>query len=162
MVAEAPADLVLDPIQGEGRTLREWVTNFHLLLVAVDPYTNESSWILPTATRILEEFQGADVRVSWLVTADDDDARAFLGPLAERFLTFADPERTAVKALGLQRLPALVHIGTDLTVAGAAEGWHPTEWREICNRLTRLMSWGKVLIPHRGDPAPFEGSPALG
>ena len=71
--------------------LEEWLTTFHLATVVLDPYTNESSWILPTATRILEGLRGSDARVNFLVTADDDDARAFLGPLVEQFLVFTDP-----------------------------------------------------------------------
>ena len=73
--------------------LEEWLTTFHLATVVLDPYTNESSWILPTATRILEGLRGSDARVNFLVTADADDAKAFLGPLIEQFLVFTDPDR---------------------------------------------------------------------
>ncbi len=59
----------------------EWLTTFHLASVVLDPYTNESSWVLKSAVRILEEFRGSHARVNFIVTADDDDARAFLGPL---------------------------------------------------------------------------------
>ena len=148
--AEAPAELSLVPLQGEARTLREWVTNFHLLTVVLDPYTNESSWILPTAQRVLAFFAESDCRMSWLVTgADDADARAFLGPLAERYLTFVDPDRQVVRSFGL-----------DLRVQGAAQGWQPAEWRQITTHLTKVMSWGRFMLPDRGDPAAFAGSPA--
>ena len=40
-----------------------------------------------------------------------------------------------VKGLGLERLPALVHIRQDLAVVGAAEGWHPPEWDSITENL---------------------------
>src|SRR5215216_7790388 len=101
VATDPPADLTLTPLKGEGRTVGQWLTVFHLVTVAVDPYTNESAWVLEVAARILREFRDAAVRVSWLVTADAADARAFLGPLADEFLTFTDPDRTAVKALGL-------------------------------------------------------------
>ena len=39
-------DLNLTTITGETRPLHEWVTTFHLASVVLDPYTNESSWIL--------------------------------------------------------------------------------------------------------------------
>ena len=49
MASNPPLDLTLTPIQGEGRTLEQWLTTFHLVSVLVDPYTNESAWILDTA-----------------------------------------------------------------------------------------------------------------
>ena len=104
-----PMDLVLAPLGAEARPLEEWLTTFHLATVVLDPYTNESSWILPTAARILEGLRGSDARVNFLVTSDESDTRAFLGPLVEQFLVFTDPERMAVKALGLDRV-AGVHL----------------------------------------------------
>jgi hypothetical protein len=56
---DPPADLVLTSLGGEARPLPEWLTTFHLATVALDPYTNESAWILPTATRILEGLRGS-------------------------------------------------------------------------------------------------------
>jgi len=153
--------LVLTPLQGEGRTVDEWLTLFHLATVIVDPYTNESSWVLDTAARVMRLFYGAAVRVAFVVTGPPEDARAFLGPLAEEFLTFADPDRQWAKALGLERLPAFVFVRMDGSVQGAAEGWHPMEWRTVSNLIATTTSWTKPLIPERGDPTPFEGSPAL-
>ena len=140
--------------------LREWVTMFHLVVVVIDPYTDESAWILPTASRILETFSGADCRVAWLVTADEVDAKRFLGPHAERLLTLLDPDRSLVKGLGLERLPALVHIRQDLSVAGAAEGWDPVEWQAVTDQLGDIMDWSKPCLPALGDPSRFAGSPA--
>ncbi|CAN5861525.1 hypothetical protein BH24ACT3_BH24ACT3_15870 [soil metagenome] len=142
--------------------MAEWLTTFHLVMVVIDPYTNESSWLLPTAGRILRNFIGADCRVAWTVTAGPDDARRFLGPLADEILTLVDPDREAVKALGIDRLPALVHINQDLSVAGLAQGWNPAEWRPITANLAKLMSWSGPSLPGPGDPGPFDGSPALG
>ena len=158
-VTTAPADLSITALGGEPRTLEEWVTTFHLALVAIDPYTDQSAWILGTASRILDDFVGADCRVGWLVAADADDARAFLGPYADRFLTLIDPDRAVIRGVGLERLPALVHIRQDLTVIGASEGWHPAEWQAITDNLGKLMSWSRPRFPIPGDPSPFEGSP---
>ncbi len=91
MATNPPADLVLSPLGGRARPLVEWLTTFHLATVALDPYTNESSWILDTAARILRDFSGAAVRVNFLITCGPDEARQFLGPLAEEFLVFCDP-----------------------------------------------------------------------
>jgi len=153
---------MLSPLGGEARPLADWLTTFHLASVVLDPYTNESSWILPTARRILDGFRGSDARVNFVVTAEADDARAFLGPLVDEFLVFIDPERVAVKALGLEGLPALVLIQVDGTVPAAAEGWNPAEWRKVAAAIARVSAWKAPDIPALGDPGPFHGSPALG
>jgi len=135
---------------------------FDLCIVALDPFTDESAWLLETAGRVLSVFDQADVRVAWLMAgATPEECRLFLGPWADRIMTFADPEREAVKALGLSRLPALVHIGIDGNVIGVDEGWHPVEWRRIMNDLAKRMAWLPPTIPEPGDPGPFDGSPAL-
>lgn len=162
MATDPPGDLELAPIDGAPRTLAEWLTTFHLAVVVIDPYTYESSWLLETGGRILEDFRGADCRVAFLVTADSDDARQFLGPWADRVLTYVDPDRDLVKALGLNELPAFVYIRQDLHVVGAAEGWDPAEWREVATKLAEITGWSHPLIPASGDPHPFAGSPALG
>ena len=161
-MATVSADLVLQPLGGEPRTAAEQVNLFQLVVVVLDPYTNESAWVLETAGRILAEFAGADCRVGWLVTAPEDDARTFLGPWAERMMVFVDPERTAVAALELEEIPALVHIGHDLSVIGRAEGWNPDTWRPITDNLGAMMSWSRPTFPRTGDPVPFPGSPAAG
>ena len=163
MASDPPPELLLTPINGKPRSVRELLLMFHLVLVALDPFTNESAWILPTAARILTVFDQADCRVAWLVAgATPEECRMFLGPWAEQMLTFADPDREAVKAFGLERLPALVHLGIDGTIVGAAEGWNPAEWRAVTDRLAKMMSWRAPAIPSPRDPAPFAGTPALG
>ena len=143
----------LAAIGGEARPLDEWLTTFQLLTVVLDPYTHESAWILKTARRFLAHFRGADCRVAWTVTADERDAKRFLGPLAEETLTFTDPDRTLVKGLGLERLPALVYIRQDLVVVGQSEGWNPSEWEDIgalvgkVNSSSASPSWIAVSSP---------------
>jgi hypothetical protein len=162
MVSDAPADLALAPLKGQSRTLPEWLTTFHIAIVALDPFTAESAWLLPTVARILRVYDDADVRVALLVTCTTEEAGQFLGPYADEFLTFADPDRDVVKALDLEQLPALVHIRQDLSVAGVAQGWKPDEWRAVTGELSRAMSWTKPVIPGPRDPRPYEGTPALG
>jgi hypothetical protein len=157
-----PPDLVLTPLSGKAKTVEELLTMFDLCVVALDPFTDESAWLLETAGRILETFEQADVRVAWLMAgATPDECRMFLGPWADRVMTFPDPDRTAVKALGLSRLPALVHVGIDGTVLGADEGWHPRQWRSITTNLAKRMAWVPPVIPAEDDPGPFDGTPAL-
>jgi hypothetical protein len=161
VATDPPADLMLTPLEGDGRTLSEWLTTFHLAVVALDPYTNESSWVLEPAARILRSYSGAAVRVGWLVAAAAEGARAFLGPLASEFLTFTDPDRVAIGALGLELLPAFVFVQIDGTVQGSAEGWHPGRWNEVAVTIAETTAWSKPLIPAPGDPRPFDGTPAL-
>lgn len=162
MATAPPADTELTPLDGDARPLAEWLTTFRLVTVVIDPFTWESSWILDTAGRVLRTFADADCRVSWLVTGDAAQARQFLGPWADEILTFADPDRTVVKALGLEHLPALVHIAQDGTLIGVAEGWDAAEWHEVTQELSRLLSWSNPVLPAHGDPGPFAGTPALG
>ena len=155
-------DINLTTIGGETRPLEEWVTTFHLASVVLDPYTNESSWVLKAAARVLEGFRGADVRVNLVVTCSADEAKVFLGPLADRFLVFCDPERTFVRGLGLATLPAFVFVRGDGSVQASAEGWNPAEWRMVAKAVADNTSWIAPLIPEAGDPSPFHGTPALG
>lgn len=161
-VATAPSlDTVLTPIDADGRTLREWLTLFHLTSFVIDPYTHESAWILKTCTRIMRQFSGAATRVNFVVTASAAEAKQFLGPLATEFLTFADPDRTFVKQLGLTELPAFVFLRGDGTVPACAEGWDPKAWREVASTIATTVAWSKPLIPAAGDPGAFKGTPAL-
>jgi hypothetical protein len=157
-----PPDLLLAPLGADSRPLEDWLTTFHLASVVLDPYTNESSWILKTAARILEGLRGSDARVNLVVTSDADDARAFLGPIAEEFLVFCDPDRTTVRALGLSQLPAFVFVRVDGIVAAAAEGWDPTEWKRVAETIAEATTWLPPMIPTASDPGPFRGSPAAG
>ena len=158
---DPPADLLLSPLGSEARPLSEWLTTFHLASVVLDPYTNESSWILPTAVRILEELRGSDARVNFVVTAPEEDVKAFLGPLCRRFLVFVDGDRSVVKALGLQALPAFVFVRVDGTVPALAEGWSPAEWRSVAEAICEVTAWRPPDIPLIGDPGAFHGTPAL-
>jgi hypothetical protein len=162
VATDPPADLSLAPINGDPRSIAEWVTTFQLAAIVLDPFTNESSWLLETAGRLLTHFRGADCRVAFIVTGTADEARQFLGPWADKVLTFADPDRAAVKALGLNELPAFVQIRGDLHVAASAEGWDPMEWRAVAGSLAKNMSWSAPLIPVEGDPSPYAGSAATG
>ena len=154
-------DLTLAPLKGDAKTLHQWLTTFHLASVVLDPFTNESAWILKTAARILRQFSGAAVRINFIVTCDASDARAFLGPFADEFLVFCDPDRVAVKALALSELPAFVLIKSDGSVPIAAQGWTSAEWKEVAAAVAVLTSWSRPTIPAPGDPGSFRGTPAL-
>lgn len=162
MAVDPSPDLVLTPLAGKPRTVRQLLTTFHLLFVALDPFETPSTWILPTAVRVLNVFQEADVRVALLVTGNPAEARRWLGPHATHLLVFTDPDRTVVKSFGLEYLPALVHVGMDGTIEGVAEGWHPKTWEKVTDNLARITAWRGPVLPDPKDPAPFEGTPAQG
>ena len=154
-------DLTLTPLKGDAKTLQQWLTTFHLASVVLDPFTNESSWILETAVRILRQFSGAAVRINFIITCDASDARAFLGPYADEFLVFCDPDRVAVKALGLSELPAFALIKSDGSVPIAAQGWTSADWKAVAAAVADITSWSRPTIPAPGDPGSFRGTPAL-
>ena len=161
MASTPSPDITLTPLVGEPRPLEEWLTTFHLASVVLDPYTNESSWILETAARILRAFRGSDARVNFVLTCSTDEARSYLGPLADEFLVFCDPDRAFVRGLGVGSLPAFVFLRTDGTVQAAAEGWNATEWRSVADTIARSCAWSRPNLPVAGDPGPFHGTPAL-
>jgi hypothetical protein len=148
----------MTPIGGKPRPISSMLTTFHLAFVAFDPYEQESSWLLPTAVRILRSFDDADVRVALLVTAGVSDAQLWLGPHVDEFRVFVDPDRTCVKGFGLTRLPAIVHLAMDGTILSSAEGWEPSEWEKTVNRLAEITGWTAPVVPLPGEPAPFAGS----
>ena len=135
------SDLMLAPLGAASRPLEDWLTTFHLASVVLDPYTNESSWILKTAARILEGLRGSDARVNFVVTSDADDAKAFLGPLADEFLVFCDPDRATVEALGLSQLPAFVFIRVDGTVGGRGRGLEPRRVAQVAETIAEATAW---------------------
>lgn len=154
-------DTRLQPLNGEARPLEQWLTTFHLATIVLDPFTNESAWILPTAARILRQFAGASVRTNFVITASQNEAREFLGPHADEFLVFCDPAREFVKQLGATELPAFVYIQIDGTIPVSAQGWNAKAWSSVAEHIANVVSWSKPSIPVAGDPGSFKGSPAL-
>lgn len=159
MATNPAPDLTLAPLTGHQRTVREWLTTFDLLLVAVDPANVRSKWIVNTAARVLFEYEQADCRPAWLVAGNAAEARKLLGHWATDVNTFLDPELTAINGFGITSLPAIVHVGMNLSIVNAVEGWDPLAWRAVTKELSRRMSWSRPHIPTVDDPGPFEGAP---
>ncbi len=155
MATTISTDVQLTPLTGKVRSLREWLTTFHLAVVALDPFTNEGAWALPIAERVLTHFGQADVRVALLLPATPDECRMFLGPIVNRLLVFSDPNSELIKTLGAEKLPAFVHVAMDGTVEGKSEGWNPREWQAIADNLARVNGWSSPVVERDGDPAPF-------
>lgn len=161
MVTDVPTETPLTSLTGDTRPIEEWTTTFHLALVVLDPFTYESAWLLDTGGRILRNFGEADCRTAFLVTCGPDEAASFLGPWADEMLVFVDPDREAVKGLGLEKLPAFVHVNQANQVEAKGEGWDPAAWRDVAINLADRMRWRRPTIPEPIDPAPYEGTPAL-
>jgi hypothetical protein len=162
-VATSPTpETKLRDLNGNEYTLAEWVLLFNMAMTVIDPYRHESSWILDTAARIMRHYDEADVRVGFLATCDEVGARQFLGPLADEFLVFVDADRSFVREMELERLPALVHFRQDGELTGAAEGWDPEEWNKVVLVLEEDLAWRSLpQLPQSGDPRPYSGAPAL-
>lgn len=143
-------------IAGRTRPLDDWLTIFHLCLVVL-PARPEAQDFVPIARRTLEVFQGADCKTAFLVTGNEPQARRLLGKTADDFVVFLDPERKLVSSLGLERLPAFVHLKADAALVDAAEGWDPTAWQRVAHGLGKDMAWSAPAYPEAGDPRPFEG-----
>ena len=158
-MAVLDGDPELDPINGDPRPFTEWLTTFPMLVGAIAPYTHECSWLLDTIRRVFAHSRDAGVGVALLATAPPEGTKAVLGPYAEEFLTFSDPDSTAVKALGLGMLPALAFVKQDGTIAATAEGWDPAGWRDVSDAIEELTDWTPIAIPGPGDPAPYAGTP---
>ena len=157
-MAVLDGDPELDPIAGEPRPFSDWLTTFPMLVAAIDPYTHESSWLLDTIHRVFHHFRGAGVRVAWLATGPTDGVAKFLGPYAEEFLTFSDPDYSAVKALGLSTLPSLALVRQDGEVVAVSEGWDPAGWADVARAASQITDWTPLTIPGPGDPAPYAGT----
>ena len=155
----ATLDFELTPLDGDSRPLREWLTTFPLVPVVLDPYTHESAWILDTAHRVLTTYTDADCRPCWIVTASADAAKQFLGPYADEFLTFADPDGAAVRGFGIKSAPAFALVRQDGNVVAKAEGWDPETWRGVTTAIDDMTQWIRPQLPAEGDPAPFSGTP---
>ncbi len=156
------SDLSIATDGGDTQTLSQWLTTFNMLAVVIDPYTYESGWILPTADRLFQHYDEADIRCCFIVASDGDGARQYLGKFASQYLVLVDPERELIRSLGLERLPALIHLGQGCNLLGSAEGWDPGEWRTVIDGVESAMAWrSRPLIPTAKDPGAFEGTPAL-
>ena len=153
MATDVLADLELTALTGEPRTVGEWVTTFHLAW--------SSSIRTPTRAHGSSRRPGAslrawaaDVRVGWLVTGTADEARQFLGPWADKLLTFADPDRTAGREARPHQLPAFVHVNSPRR--GRGRGVEPEGVEGGGQPLPRPVV-ERTRHPRPPGPGPFPG-----
>jgi hypothetical protein len=158
-VAQNPdPSLALTSLKGVTRTLDDWATVFNLAIVLLPARPEAGSWV-PVIDRIYNTFGDSDVRTTICVSSTAPICRRILGDGADRWLTFADPDETLAKSLGLERLPAFVHLRQDTSLVGAAQGWSPTEWQKVADEIARTQHWTTPVVSGAGNPPPTPGWP---
>lgn len=150
----------LTSLTGTTRTLDDWTTMFHLVLVVLPDRPEGSAWV-PIANRIFATFGDSDAKVAFLVPGNAIMANRLLEGSNAEYSVFLDPDRALIESLGLERLPAFVHLRQNATLANVAEGWDPTEWQRVARAVATAMSWTSPAVSRPRDPAPTPGWPAL-
>jgi hypothetical protein len=152
--------LTLTSLAGTTRTLDDWTTMFHLVLVVLPDRLEGAQWV-PIAERIFATLGDSDAKVAFLVPGNATMANRLLERGNGKHLVFLDADRALIASLGLSRLPALVHLRQDASVAHVAEGWDPREWQRATRAIARALAWTAPEISRPGDPPATEGWPAL-
>ena len=150
--------LALTNLAGRTRTLDDWATMFHLVLVVLPDRPEAVAWV-PVAQRIFATFGDADCRAAFVVPSTPSVARRILDGAEADAMVFLDPDRALVTSLGLERLPAFVHLRQDTSLVTAAQGWSPTEWQRVADQIAKHEHWTSPVVTGRGDPAPTPGWP---
>jgi hypothetical protein len=158
-VAQNPdPQLALTSLAGTTRTLDDWTTVFNLALVVL-PDRPEARTFVPVIDRIFATFGDSDVRTVVCVPSTAPIARRILGNAADTWLVFVDPDAALCTSLGLERLPAFVHLRQDTSLVAAAQGWSPTEWQRVADEVAKSQHWTSPQVTGRGDPPPSPGWP---
>ena len=111
---------------------------------------------MPVVERIFATFGDSDVRTIVCVPTTPAIAKRILGADVDRWLVWCDPDRAFVESLGLERLPAFVHLRLDTTLVSAAQGWSPSEWQKVADEIARHEHWTLAdrVRPGRSRPDP--------
>jgi len=156
-VAQNPDPLLqITSYAGVTRTLDDWATVFNLA-IAVLPDRPEGSEFVPVVERIFATFGESDVRTIVCVPSTPAIAKRILGNAVNRWLVWCDPDRAFVTSLGLERLPAFVHLRQNTTLVNATQGWSPSEWQRVVDDLAKFEQWTSPIVAGRRDPAPTPG-----
>jgi hypothetical protein len=156
-VAQNPDPSVeLTSSKGVTRTLDDWATVFHLAVVILPPRPEASEWV-PVIDRIYHVLGDSDTRTTVCVNGEPSIAKRILGDAATRWLTFCDPDGRLAAALGLEMLPAFVHLRQDTSLVDAAEGWSPSAWQRVADGLAKASRWSSPQVAHRSNPTPTAG-----
>jgi hypothetical protein len=156
-VAQNPdPTLQLTSITGVTRTLDDWATMFNLAIVLLPARPEASAWV-PVIDRMYATLGDSDVRTIVCVAANASITRRIIGDAADRWLTFCDPDQALATALGLERLPAFVHLRQDTSLVEAAQGWSVSEWQRVADDVARKEHWTSPRIAAPGNPRATPG-----
>ena len=150
--------LPLTSLKGVTRTLDDWATVFNLAIVLLPPRLEARAFV-PVVERMFRTLGDSDARTCICVSGAPLVARRLLGDAADEWLVFCDPESTLAASLGLERLPAFVHLRQDSTLVQAAQGWSVTEWQRVSDEIARLQHWTSPVLAAPGNPPPTPGWP---
>jgi len=145
--------LALTTAAGVSRSLDDWTTMFHLCLVILPDRPEAARWV-PVARRIFDVLGDSDARTAYVVPSTAAIAERILGDEADRAMVFIDPDRTLIGSLGLEHLPAFVHIRQDTSVGAAAEGWNAAEWQKVAKEIAGAMAWSVPDVAPPGSTIP--------
>jgi len=156
-VAKNPdPNVQLTNLHGVTRSLDDWATTFNLAIVMLPARAEASAWNR-VIDRIYATFGDSDVRTTIWVPSTAAIARRILGDLANRYLVFCDADNALAPSLGIERLPAFVHLRQDTTLVGAAQGWSPSEWQKVADEIAKHVHWTSPAITAAGGPAASAG-----
>lgn len=150
--------LQITSYKGVTRTLDDWATVFNLAIVVL-PDRPEGASFVPVIDRIFSTFGDSDVRTIVCVPTTPAIAKRILGDNVDRWLVWCDPEKAFVESLGLERLPAFVHLRQDTSLVTAAQGWSPTEWQKVADAIAKHGHWTSPVVSGPGNPDPTPGWP---
>ena len=145
--------LALSTAAGVTRSLDDWTTMFHLCLVILPDRPEAARWI-PIAQRIFDVLGDSDARTAYVVPSTAAIAERILGEEYEKAMVFLDPDRTLITNLGLEHLPAFVHIRQDTSLGAAAEGWNAQEWQKVAKEISAAMAWSVPDVAPPGSTIP--------
>jgi hypothetical protein len=156
-VAQNPnPQVAITSYKGVTRTLDDWATVFNLAIVIL-PDRLEGAQFVPVIERIFATFGDSDVRTIVCVPATPVITKRVLGATVDKWLVWCDPERAFISALGIERLPAFVHLRQDTTLVNAAQGWSPSEWQRVADEIARHEHWTTPVVAGANDPSPTPG-----
>jgi len=158
-VAQNPnPQLAITSYKGVTRTLDDWATVFNLAIIVL-PDRPEGAQFVPVIDRIFATLGESDARTIVCVPSTPAITKRILGDSVDDWLVWCDPDRALATSLGLERLPAFVHLRQDTSLVTAAQGWSPTEWQRVANEIAKQTHWTAPIVAGRGDPAPTPGWP---
>jgi hypothetical protein len=148
--------LELTSIAGVTRTLDDWATVFNLAIVLLPARPEAAAWV-PVIDRLYATLGDSDVRTTVCVSANAAITRRIIGDAASRWLTFCDPDQRLASALGLERLPAFVHLRQDTSLVTVTQGWSASEWQRVADEIAKKQHWTSPQVAAPGNPRPTPG-----